>query len=122
MNTMTLEDLQKICKNLKGTTQDIKWEDHLCFNVGGKIYLVTSPDNVPVTASFKTSDEDFAELTERDGLFPARYLARYKWVQLDDINRLSSDEWIKYINRSYKLVFEKLTAKLKKEINDKNPS
>ena len=113
---MNIEDLQFICRELKGTTEDIKWEDHLCFNVGGKIYLITSPDNVPQTASFKTSEEDFISLTERDGISPARYLARYKWVQLDDINRLDDNEWKVYIRKSYDLVFNKLTRKAKKEI------
>jgi predicted DNA-binding protein (MmcQ/YjbR family) len=114
---MTLEDLQNFCLSLRGTTQDIKWEDHLCFNIGNKIYLITSPDNVPQTASFKTNDEDFAELTERDGISPARYLATYKWVQLDDIKRLNREEWELYIRRSYDLVFNKLPAKIKKELS-----
>lgn len=114
---MTIEDPQTICLKLKGTTQDIKWEDHLCFNVGNKIYLITSSDNIPQTASFKASDEDFAELTEREGISPARYLVRYKWVQLDDVSRLDYDEWKTCIQRSYQLVFDKLPAKLKKEIS-----
>ena len=113
---MTIEDLQNICLSLKGTTQDIKWEDHLCFNVDSKIYLITSPDNIPLTASFKASGEDFIALTEREGIFPARYLARYKWVQLDDIKRLTQDECEKYIRRSYELVFDKLKRTIKKEI------
>ena len=113
---MTIEDMQNICLKLPGTTQDIKWEDHLCFNVGGKIYLITSPDQVPVTASFKASEEDFTSLTEREGISPARYLARYKWAQVDDINRLSEYEWKKFLVRSYQLVFKKLPARLRKEI------
>lgn len=114
---MTIEDIQRICLQLKGTTQDIKWEDHLCFNIGEKIYLITSPDSVPQTASFKATEEDFIALTEREGIQPARYLARYKWVQLDDINRLSNEEWEKYILQSYQLVFSKLPGKVKRFID-----
>lgn len=114
---MLIEEIQKICESLKGTTQDIKWENHLCFSIGGKIYLISSPDQFPVTASFKVTDEDFTALTEREGIFPARYLARYKWVQVDDINRLSTREWEQLINKSYQLVFSKLPARLKKEIS-----
>lgn len=113
---MTIEDLQQLCSTLKGTTQDIKWEDHLCFSVGKKLYLITSPELVPPTASFKTSENDFALLTEREGIFPARYLARYKWVQVDDINRLSLSEWKKYLKQSYEMVIDKLPAKTRKEI------
>lgn len=113
---MTIQDLQDICIDLKGTTQDIKWEDHLCFNVGNKIYLITSPDQVPVTASFKASEEDFTTLTKREGIAPARYLARYKWVQLDDLKRLTRQEWVDYLCKSYDLVFNKLPARVKIQI------
>ena len=113
---MNITDLQAISAKLKGTTQDIKWEDHLCFNVGAKMYLITSPDQLPVSASFKASDEDFMTLCEREGIEPARYLARYKWVQVDDINRLSHAEWEKYLQNSHQLVFSKLPAKIRKEI------
>jgi len=113
---MTIEDLQKICNDLKGTTEDIKWEDHLCFNVGNKIYLITSPDSLPQSASFKTTEEDFDILYERKGFMPAPYLARYKWVQLENINLLSPLEWKKYIQKSYDLVYSKLPAGLKKEL------
>ena len=113
---MTIEDLQKICNDLKGTTEDIKWEDHLCFNVGNKIYLITSPDSLPQSASFKTTEEDFDILCERKGFIPAPYLARYKWVQLENINLLSPLEWKKYIQKSYDLVYSKLPAGLKKEL------
>jgi len=65
-------DLQKICNDLKGTTEDIKWEDHLCFNVGNKIYLITSPDSLPQAASFKTKEEDFNILCERKGFMPVK--------------------------------------------------
>jgi predicted DNA-binding protein (MmcQ/YjbR family) len=114
---MNISDIQDICLPLPGTTQDIKWEDHLCFNVGEKIYLITSPDQVPHTASFKASDKDFVELTEREGFTPARYLARYKWVQVDDINRLSGAEWEEYILKSYQLVFSKLPEKVRRFID-----
>lgn len=82
--SVSIEDLQKICGEFKGTTEDIKWEDHLCFNVGGKMFLVTAPDHVPHSASFKASDEEFTELSARKGFIPAPYMARHKWVQVDE--------------------------------------
>jgi predicted DNA-binding protein (MmcQ/YjbR family) len=112
MNIMTIEDLQTICKKLKGVTQDIKWEDHLCFNIGGKMFLVTSPDSVPHSASFK---EDFAELTSKEGFIPP-YLSRYKWVFVDDINRLTKKQWERYAIKSYQLIASKLPMKTRKLI------
>ena len=72
---MTLEDIQTICRKLKGVTQDIKWEDHVCFSVGGKMFLITSPDAIPISASVKVSEQTFDELSEREGFMPAPYLA-----------------------------------------------
>lgn len=113
---MTIEELQKICKELKGVTEDIKWEDHLCFNIGEKMFLVTSPDAVPQSASFKVSDEEFDELSQKEGFMPAPYLARHKWVHLDDLNRLTKKQWENYVTQSYNLISSKLPAKLKKQI------
>jgi predicted DNA-binding protein (MmcQ/YjbR family) len=113
---MTIEEIQKICSRFKGVTEDIKWGDHLCFNVGGKMFLVTAPDNVPVTASIKVTDEDFELLPQRDGIIPAPYMARYRWVFLDDINRFTQKEWEHYLKLAYEQVFAKLTTKAKKEI------
>lgn len=112
---MTIEDIQLICKDLKGVTQDIKWEDHLCFNIGGKMFLITAPDAVPLSASIKVTDELFDELSEKEGFMPAPYLARYKWIWMDDIRRLSKRQWKTYIESAYRLVLSKLPAKTRKE-------
>jgi predicted DNA-binding protein (MmcQ/YjbR family) len=119
---MTIEVLQAICNELPGVTSDIKWEEHLCFNVGHKMFLITSPDSFPPTASFKVSDEEFEILLSKDGFTPSKHLGRYKWVHLDDINKLSISEWKRLIRQSYQLVFSKLTAKVKKQIDAKNSS
>lgn len=110
---MTLEAIQKICRGFPEVTEDIKWEDHLCFNTGGKMFLITSPDLSPVTASFKTSPEKFEELTEREGFKPAPYLAKHKWIHVDSIGRMSSKEWKELLQLSYELVKAKLPKKKK---------
>jgi len=113
---MTIEDLRNICKNLKGVTEDIKWEYDLCFNVGGKMFLVTAPESVPTGASFKVPDESFEEISALPGFMPAPYLARHKWVHVDDINRVKKKDWQKFIEDSYALVAGKLPARVKKEL------
>lgn len=116
---MTIEDIQHICHKFKGVTEDIKWEDHLCFNIGGKMFLVTSPDSVPISASFKVSDEEFDGLSSKKGFMPAPYLARHKWVHVDDIKSLSKKQWENYAKQSYGLIASKLPAKTKKLIGIK---
>jgi predicted DNA-binding protein (MmcQ/YjbR family) len=113
---MTIEDIQEVCKKFKGVTEDIKWEDHLCFNVGGKMFLVTAPDHVPISASIKVSDEEFDALSEKKGFMPAPYMARHKWIKMDDINLLSKKQWERYLKEAYILVGSKLPAKTRKQI------
>jgi predicted DNA-binding protein (MmcQ/YjbR family) len=113
---MTIEDIETICDQLPAVTKDIKWEEHLCFNVGGKMFIITSPDAYPPNASFKVTAEDFEELASRDGFKPAPHLARYKWVHVEDISRLSYKQWEHYARQSYDLVVEKLPLKLKNSL------
>jgi predicted DNA-binding protein (MmcQ/YjbR family) len=113
---MTIEEIQKICDSLKGVTQDIKWENHLCFNIGGKMFLVTAPDSVPPSASLKVSDEDFESLPLREGIIPAPYMARHKWIKLDSINSFSKKEWQQYIKQAYEIVASKLPAKTRQSL------
>ena len=108
---MTIEDIQNICSSLQAVTQDIKWEHNLCFNIGDKMFLVVGIDNTPVSASFKVPDDAFEEIAALEGFKPAPYLARYKWVYLDDIKRLSKEQWEKYVQGSYKLISSKLSKK-----------
>src|SRR5688572_10972750 len=111
---MQLEDLQSICKKLKAVKEDIKWGHDLCFCVGEKMFLVAGLDQQPVSASFKVLDEEFEELCQRDGFIPAPYMARNKWVMVDDIRKLSKKEWEHYAKQSYELVCKKLTRKVQK--------
>jgi predicted DNA-binding protein (MmcQ/YjbR family) len=113
---MTVDEIASICKPLRGVTRDIKWENHLCFNVGDKMFLITAPDNSPITASFKASDEDFEELIQREGFIPAPYLARYKWVFVDDIKRLPKKQWEYYAKNAYALIASKLPVKTRKSL------
>lgn len=116
---MHIENIQALCKKFPHVTEEIKWQTHLCYCVGGKIFIITNPDDSPVTASFKVSDEDFEELPEREGMKPAPYLAKYKWIYIDDINRLTKKEWEKYLKKAYDIVAAKLPPKIKKQLGMK---
>jgi predicted DNA-binding protein (MmcQ/YjbR family) len=110
---MTLEELRNICLQMDDVTEDIKWGHDICFSIGGKMFLVTSADSSPAGASFKVPDEDFDTLTEREGFKPAPYLARHKWVYVDDINLAGKKEWKQFAGQSYELVKAKLRGKKK---------
>ena len=112
---MDLNKLEAFCKKLKGTTKDIKWGNDLCFSIGGKLYCVAGLE--PGSGiSFKVLPEEFAELTSRDGIIPAHYVARYHWITINNFNSITKDEWAYYIKQSYQLIFNKLNKKLQQEI------
>ena len=113
---MTIEDIQAICKSLPGVTEDIKWGNDLVFSVGGKMFCVAGLNQTPTTASFKVTDDEFDEMCDREGFKPAPYVAKYKWVWIEDVRKMNKAEWKKYIRQSYNLVKDKLSAKIKKQL------
>jgi predicted DNA-binding protein (MmcQ/YjbR family) len=112
---VTAHDIEKLCKALKGTTQDIKWKNDLCFLVGGKMYCVCNL-NGQLSISFKTTPEEFGDLIERDGIIPAPYVANHHWVLVENSDALKKKEWEYFIRQSYEIVFDKLTKKIKNEL------
>lgn len=111
---MNVEEIQVICKALPSVTEDIKWGHDLVFSIGGKMFCVVGLDQSPTTASFKVKEEEFEEICCRDGFKPAPYVAKYKWVLVEDLKKMNQKEWNQYIRQSYDLVRDKLPAKMKK--------
>ena len=114
---MNVENIQAICKKLKAVTEDVKWGNDLVFSVGGKMFCVVGLEQSPATASFKVKDEEFDEMCSRDGFKPAPYVAKYKWVWMDNINRLNKKEWEQFTRQSYNLVKAKLPQKVRKQLD-----
>lgn len=75
------------------------------------MFCVTSLEG-PLSASFKVKDEEFGEMTSRPGIIPAPYVARYKWVMIENPKALTKKEWEFYIKQSYELVKAALPKKL----------
>jgi predicted DNA-binding protein (MmcQ/YjbR family) len=113
---MNIDQLRKYCLSFPGATEDIKWGADLCFSVGAKMFCVTSADSSDGGISFKCTPEKFAELIERNGIAPAAYVGRYKWVNVADQTALTPAELKDLIKTSYRLVFDKLPPKVRKTI------
>jgi predicted DNA-binding protein (MmcQ/YjbR family) len=79
------------------------------------MFCITSAD-ADQGASFKVRDEEFEEMTSREGVIPAPYLARAKWVYVVDFVWLSDEEWHHYVRQSYELIKEKLPKKLRETL------
>jgi predicted DNA-binding protein (MmcQ/YjbR family) len=113
---MSIDYIRNICSKLPLTAEDVKWDNDLCFCVEKKMYCVTALDG-PFRASFKCDEEDFSSLTERESIIPAPYMARNKWVMVQDPKTLNKKEWDYYIKKSYELIASKLPQKTKRKIN-----
>jgi len=75
------------------------------------MYAVTVLEPGPLCLSFKCTPETFAELTERPGIIPAPYSARYHWVALESEDALPAAEIKRLIGESYEMVLGKLPKK-----------
>lgn len=116
MKCMDIESIQEFVKRLPGVSEDIKWEHHLCFLVGGKMFAIVDLNDVPLSISFKTTEEHFAELVSHSHITAAPYLGRSHWVLLKDINQMSKSVLLDHLVAAHKLIGSKLPAKIKKEL------
>jgi predicted DNA-binding protein (MmcQ/YjbR family) len=113
---MDHEQLRAFCLSFPGVTEDLKWGADLCFCVGTKMFCVTAADSFS-GVSIKCNPEKFSELIERGGIDPAAYAGRYKWVHISNVEAVTPAELKDLIAESYRLVFDKLPSKVKKEIS-----
>ena len=118
---MTIDAVRAICLALPAVTEDIKWGSDLVFSVGGKMFTVVNTER-PHTIAFKCTPETFAELTERDGIIPAPYLARAMWVQERSVGEvLERRELEDLIKTSYELVVSTLPKSKRPEAARSGP-
>ena len=113
---MDAEWLRKVCLSFPGTTEQIQWGYDLVFKAAGKMFAITPLEPAPVCLSFKASLEKFAELTERQNIIPAPYLARAQWVALQTRDAVRTDELAGLLRESYELVVAKLPKKMREMI------
>jgi predicted DNA-binding protein (MmcQ/YjbR family) len=110
---MNHETVRSYCLSLPNVTEDVQWENDLLFRIGNKMFAVVAlepaSDHV---MSFKCTPEMFAELTERPGIVPAPYVARYHWVALERFDALKATELKSLIKNSYEMVRAKLPRKV----------
>jgi len=105
--------VKAFCLSLAGATHDVKWGQDHCYSVGGKIFAVVGPDG---SMSFKVDDERFLELTYREGMISAPYMAKHKWVLVQDLGKADEGEVRDLVKRSHELVFGKISKKAQREI------
>ncbi len=114
--------IRQHCLSLPHTTEQIQWGNHLLFKIGGKMFAITSVDDPTGTVTFKVPEEEFDELTERPGINQAAYLAKRKWISIENEAAMPRAELRQRLTRSYELVKSGLTKKAQAELNSPSPS
>jgi predicted DNA-binding protein (MmcQ/YjbR family) len=66
---MDVESIRSYCLSFPQATENLQWDDELCFKIGGKIFVTLGLDNPPIC--FKCVPEKFAELVEQEDIRPA---------------------------------------------------
>jgi predicted DNA-binding protein (MmcQ/YjbR family) len=110
---MNVDSVRAYCLSFPQASENLQWGEDLCFKVAGKIFAVLSLDSVPHSLCFKCTPEKFAELCEREGISPAPYVGRYKWVLLERLDVLGDRELKDVISQSYEMVATKTRSKSK---------
>jgi predicted DNA-binding protein (MmcQ/YjbR family) len=112
---MEVESLRRFCLSLSAATEDIKYGTDLCFSVAGKIFCGTRIEG-PFRTGIKCTEDDFAELTERDGIVAMPRLSVTHWIRIEKSDALSKKEWEQYITISYRLIVSALSKKKRYEL------
>jgi predicted DNA-binding protein (MmcQ/YjbR family) len=118
---MNLDSIREYCLSLPHATEDVQWGNDLLFRIAGKIFVGMSLEP-PHSLSFKCTPEKFDELIEYDGIIPAPYMARNKWVMLERLDALPASQLKTQIKISYDLIFSNLTKKLQAELAGTKPT
>jgi predicted DNA-binding protein (MmcQ/YjbR family) len=114
---MDAERSREYLLRLPHVAETMQWGANLVFwvgdkAIGGKMFAVLNlDDEQKAVISFAAGPERYAELLEREGIFPAPYLARAYWVSIRHWGVLRSSELKEDLKLAHGLVYDKLPKK-----------
>jgi predicted DNA-binding protein (MmcQ/YjbR family) len=110
---VTPEAFDAACRALPAVTMDVQWGDDQVYKVGGRMFAVIAPSD---GCSFKATDIAFEALTASGRARPAPYLARAKWVRIDDLAGVDAAEMTGWLATAHGLVAARLTRKQRADL------
>jgi predicted DNA-binding protein (MmcQ/YjbR family) len=115
---MNSNALLKFCSLLPHVKLDLKWGNVMACCIHEKMFALFGVDENGKAEkySFKADPERFLELTDRQGLIPAPYLARAKWVAVVEDKALSDAEAKALLRTAHELIVRKLPKYVQQEI------
>ena len=114
---MDSDSVRAHCLSFPHATENVQWGNDLVFKIAGKMFAVMALEGpVKYIMSFKVTEEKFNELIEEEGIDPAPYMARNKWVALERFGVLKDKELKALLRQSYDMVFAKLPKKTQAQL------
>ena len=109
---MDLGQFREYCLNKPGATEDTPFgPDTLVFRIGGKIFAITSLDEVPARANLKCDPDLALELRDRyEQIRPGYHMNKKHWNTVEIEPGIPDGEIRKMIDHSYDLVAKMLPA------------
>lgn len=116
---MNIEELRIFCLSLKGTTEDLPFDDNtLVFKVMGKMFALTDINEF-ASVNLKCEPEKAIELREKYSSVRAGYHMNKKhWNTIEVNGELTDAEMKEWILHSYELVANKLSKAEKAILNE----
>jgi predicted DNA-binding protein (MmcQ/YjbR family) len=116
---MDAESAREFLLKLPHVVESQQWGDNLVFFVGDKsisgrmMCILNLDDNGQRhgVLSYMVGPERYAELIERDGLYPAPYAAKNFWVAAERWNVWRNAEWENEFRAAYDLTYAKLSPR-----------
>jgi predicted DNA-binding protein (MmcQ/YjbR family) len=111
---MDAERAREFLLTLPHVCETKQWGENLVFwagdkAIGGKMFCLLNLDgDSGGVISFAAGSERFYELVERDGLYPAPYMARIFWVAAEGWSTLCNAEWEELLRAAHEMTFSKL--------------
>ncbi len=122
---MTIGELKAYCLLLRGALEDEKGEpaNILAYKVGGRqfAYFKTSEPQ-RWRFSIRVTPERFLELTDQPGIKPARYMQRFHWVTIVNVQAMNEEYLKELVQWSYSKAVSGLSKKAQLEISAFNDS
>lgn len=107
---MDAAEFREYCLTKPGATEGTPFgPDVLVFKVGGKIFALTSLDEVPTTVNLKCDPDLALDLRDRyEQVKPGYHMNKKHWNTVEIDSGVSSVELRKMIDHSYELVVRRL--------------
>ena len=118
---MDAAEFREYCLSKPGATEGTPFgPDVLVFKVGGKMFALTSLDEVPTTVNLKCDPDLALDLRDRyEQVKPGYHMNKKHWNTVEIDSGISSAELRKMIDHSYELVVRHLPNAAK--VNQRRP-